>query len=640
MADQTEDFLARYIMTPGTSLQRTLDAYGKGPFCASCHNMLYPLPPETLTPRPKRMGGVSEMEPGLKRLTDSPGRDVGAVYCPKGEKIVWATDSLGNWTLWMMNDDGSNKKQLTPSNVISGWPSWSPDGEEIAYWSWDLTSNSSDIWKMKSDGGAKVKLTTDGNFKGPPVWSPRGDRIAYTANQTGDMEVYIMNTDGSGKKQVTAGHNPEYFVEARVTWHTDGQRLYYQVVTMPLPPYTVTTIPNDVAFVEIYMVDTATGHERNLTPKLHENIRSVSPDGKKLTCISLRSPNYGVWIMDADGANQTRLTWHGMGDRRPLLSPDGREIVYWSLAYGNQPDIWMINVDGSSETRLTTSSYQDVYPSWSPDGKKIVFESDRAGNFDIWLLSLDRPLDVNLSFENSATQGGQGRVLLTVSLSRDAGGTLQLDKVALHFDWEAAGEYVENPISPPKTLSGPDDVYQVYIDFQVPEDAALGYHFYDVKVLYSEIVSGVAGPIKTYEHSAGDLSVGTTEQTQCDGLYVELRDRLEQLHTEEIERSISTGEAASEGTTPLKGYFDYLLKPDSECFLRANDEFYEAKYPYLGGDYVAALPHFQRAQTILGECPSEAATDQTQTGLLILLALLPVVAAILVTFFGFRTRRN
>jgi hypothetical protein len=103
------------------SLQRTHDAYGKGAFCASCHNMLYPLPPEELLHIPvQRIFEHVEMEPGLKKLTHSLGRDVGAVYSPKEDKIVWVTDSFGNWTIWIMNDDGSNKKQLTSSGVISG----------------------------------------------------------------------------------------------------------------------------------------------------------------------------------------------------------------------------------------------------------------------------------------------------------------------------------------------------------------------------------------------------------------------------------------------------------------------------------------------------------------------------------------
>jgi TolB protein len=236
---------------------------------------------------------------------------------------------------------------------------------------------------MKPDGSSKVKLTTDGSFKGPPTWSPRGNRIAYTSNLTGNMEAYVMNLDGSGKKELTTGHNPGYWVEARLTLHPDGERLYYQVTTFPLPPGTYPSIQDDVAFVEIFMVDIGTGESRNLTPRLHENVRSVSSDGEKLACISLRSPSYGLWVMDFDGSNQTRLTWHGQGDRAPRFSPDGKRIVYWSLEAANLPDIWMISTDGSNKTRITCNSHLDIYPSWSPDGRKIVFESDRTGNFDI-----------------------------------------------------------------------------------------------------------------------------------------------------------------------------------------------------------------------------------------------------------------
>ena len=267
---------------PGLNLQRMLDAWGKGPFCATCHNILYPLPPEQSPTQTDNFVESMGMEPSLKRLTDGSGSDVSALYSPKGDRIFWVTDSQGGWTIWSMDGDGRDKKQLTSNDVISGWPSWSPDGQEITYWAYDLTSKTADIWKMNADGSTKVKLTSDGTYKGPPMWSPRGDRISYTANQTGNMEVYVINNDGGGQKQLTTGHNPGYSVETRTTWHPDGVRLYYQALTFPFPPFTVTTISGDVAFVEIFMVNVDTGNESNLTPKLHENVRSVSSDGKKM----------------------------------------------------------------------------------------------------------------------------------------------------------------------------------------------------------------------------------------------------------------------------------------------------------------------------------------------------------------------
>ncbi|MCW4031847.1 MAG: DUF5050 domain-containing protein [Candidatus Bathyarchaeota archaeon] len=598
-------------LAPKTSLQRNLDAYGKGPFCASCHDMLYPQPPEELiipAPSPK-VYKTTTMEPGLKRLTDHPGRDVGAIYNPIGDKIIWKTDRLGNWTIWGMNSDGSEKRQLTSENTISGWPTWSPDGEEVVYWSWNLVSNTCDIWKMEVNGDPKIQLTLDGSFKGPPQWSPKGDRIAYTSNLTGNMEAYVMNIDGSESKKLTDGHNPNFWVESRVTWHPDGERLYYQVTTFPLPPNTSTIIPDDVAFVEIYVVNVDTGEQKNLTPNLHENVRSVSPDGKKLICISLRSPNYGLWVMDNDGNNQIPLTWDGaerdiqpnVGDRAPHISPDGKKIVYWSLKASEQSDIWMINIDGSNQTRLTSNLYKDIYPTWSPDGEKIIFESDRTGNFDIWQLSLDRSIVVNAEFENILVKGSNDKAIVTIEQSKDYNSLIKIEKIGIHFNWDSENAYVEQTFETPPILSKLDDALRTELEFSIPEDASLGYHYYDIKIQYGEVISGEEDSIKSYEHTSGDAEVGTFEQRQCDILYKEINTELEQLHNEAISRSFSVGQFPSETSEPLMGYFSFLTEPETDYYVKANDDFLKAKNLYIYGDYDNALVLFQEIKALLNE---------------------------------------
>ncbi len=623
------------IVTP---LQRNLDAYEQGPLCVGCHNMPYPLPPEQvplLVTRPAY--GPVDMEAGLKRLTYNSGRNVGAVCSPKENKIVWETDSLGNWTIWIMNDDGSDKKQLTSENVISGWPSWSPDGQQLTYWSYDPTSKTTDIWKMNNDGTSKARLTTDGTFKGSPQWSPRGDRIAYTANTTGNTEVYIINTNGTGERQITHNHTSTHFVTTLITWHPDGQRLYYQVITSPLPPNTFPTITGDDVFEEIFVVNVDTGYEANLTPQLHDYVRSVSSDGKKMAYISLRSPNYGLWIMNTDGTNQTRLTWDGKGDRAPRFSPDGKKIVYWSADFEIPPNIYMINADGSNKTWLSTSPYPNMYPSWSPDGKKIIFESSRVGSFNIWQLSLDRKIDADVRFDACLERGGRGIASLTIKPTVNTSSLIRVEKVGLHFYWDDDGKYIENSSLAPTNLSSQGNVFQ--IEFFVPENATLGYHFYDVKVQYSEVNDGVPGPIKVYEHSAGDLEVGTPEQAQCDRLYVELGGKLEELHGQAINRSFALGTATSEDTLPLKGYFDYLRGKDAESFLNANDEFNEGRYLYLAGDYGSALSHFQRVKTLVSQISLES-MGQSPSSLSVLLALLPVALIVAILTFHITRRRR
>jgi dipeptidyl aminopeptidase/acylaminoacyl peptidase len=354
-----------------------------------------------------------------------------------------------------------------------------------------------------------------------------------------------------------------------------------------------------------------------------------------LACISLRSFNYVLWVMNTDGTNQRRLTWNSTGDRDPRISPDGKRIAYWSLTSGS-PNMRMINVDGINNTMLTNSPYMNWYPSWSPDGRRIAFESDRAGSFDIWVLTLNQPLAARAEFETCAVRGGTGKALVKVRL-KDSSTSVQLDKVELHFNWAPDGQYNEVSTSLPKILSNEGDVYQATLNFTVPQSAGLGYHFYDVKVQYSSVKGGAAGAGGVYEDSAGDLEVGTPEQAQCDRLYVELGGNLEQLHGQAINRSYALGIATSEVTLPLKGYFDYLRKNDSESFRSANDEFNEGRYLYLAGDYGSALSHFQRVKTLVSQASFES-MGQISFSLSVLPALLPV--ALIVTLLGLHITRS
>ena len=113
----------------------------------------------------------------------------------------------------------------------------------------------------------------------------------------------------------------------------------------------------------------------------------ISPNHTKILFNSLRSPNWGLWLMDIDGKNPIRLTKDGAGDRTPSWSPDGKWILYSSYRSGN-PDIWIMDSNGNHQTKLTEGGLNDLSPTWNPNREIIAFESDRLGKFDIWLLNL------------------------------------------------------------------------------------------------------------------------------------------------------------------------------------------------------------------------------------------------------------
>src|SRR5215210_4106604 len=108
--------------------------------------------------------------------------------------------------------------------------------------------------------------------------------------------------------------------------------------------------------------------------------------------------NGEIYVMNADGSEQTNISNNPAFDGYPHWSPDGTKIAFASIRSGGD-EIYVMNADGSNPTRLTSNSATDYQPSWSPDGKKIAFASIRDGNDEsefnaIYVMNADDGSDV------------------------------------------------------------------------------------------------------------------------------------------------------------------------------------------------------------------------------------------------------
>ena len=107
-------------------------------------------------------------------------------------------------------------------------------------------------------------------------------------------------------------------------------------------------------------------------------------------CLGGEFGNCDIWVMDADGSGQTRITKTAVAQETwPTWSPDGSMIAFTSNKADEFQDIWVMDADGSNKIRLTTTLGFDAFPEWSPDGTQIAFTSDRDAVDDIWVIGSD-----------------------------------------------------------------------------------------------------------------------------------------------------------------------------------------------------------------------------------------------------------
>jgi TolB protein len=152
---------------------------------------------------------------------------------------------------------------------------------------------------------------------------------------------------------------------------------------------------------QVFTIDPSGGAPSQLTHVPKDRSAALpdwSPDGRRIAFQSDVSGDFGIWVMNADGSSQTRLTGRsGFGDFFPSWSPDGRRILYTHcaepLGMGFFPDcdITVMNADGSgSEALLRAGNWRDTRPEYSPDGRTIAFGSDRGGfQGAIWVMNAD-----------------------------------------------------------------------------------------------------------------------------------------------------------------------------------------------------------------------------------------------------------
>jgi Tol biopolymer transport system component len=153
---------------------------------------------------------------------------------------------------------------------------------------------------------------------------------------------------------------------------------------------------------EIYVMNADGSGQVRLTSNPADDIQPVwSPDGRRIAFVSFRDGNPEIYVMNADGGSPTRLTNNTANDFDPAWSPGGTKIVFsreLQLSNGGSDEIFIMNADGSSQTRITFNLTDDQNPAWSPDGAKIVFDREDSFSQEIYVMNANGSGQVRLTF--------------------------------------------------------------------------------------------------------------------------------------------------------------------------------------------------------------------------------------------------
>lgn len=260
-----------------------------------------------------------------------------------GQKGIFATkiayvkrNPRGGKDIWVVDFDGTNKKRVVSNGHLNLMPSWSPNGRYLLFTSY--MDGRPNLYKVEVATGRVHRLSQrKGTYTGA-TFSPNNKKIAFSwasARSEGSSDIYVMTNRGTKMRRLTKA----WGIDTSPTW---------------------------------------------------------SPDGKMLAFVSERFAHPHIFLMGANGGNQTRLTYKGDYNQEPRWSPRHNEILFTARDERLQYDLFVITVDRNASgeiepkyRRLTQGQGTNLEATWSPDGRFIMFISTRYGERKMFLMSAD-----------------------------------------------------------------------------------------------------------------------------------------------------------------------------------------------------------------------------------------------------------
>jgi WD40 repeat protein len=273
------------------------------------------------------------------------------------------------------------------------------------------TSGPADIFSVEPLGGEPLDLTKENGFSEERPSASANGRVVFMSFRDEGWNIFLMNADGTGIVNLTKTKYPAV-TNFEPTISPDGSEVVY--------------MRQDSSGQDLWRVGADGSNPENLTEAVGEETSpEFSADGTRIAYVGSGpkpccDPEYNndIWVMDADGSNQTQLTKTSFPRQNlsPTWSPDGTKIAYTTTEAGGENGFHVMNANGSGDSGpLPSGSPVAAYNlSWSPDGTKIAYQPTAGG---LWVMSPDgtgaTPLVANTgaaypSWAPAGSSGGGG----------------------------------------------------------------------------------------------------------------------------------------------------------------------------------------------------------------------------------------
>ncbi|WP_122090806.1 amidohydrolase family protein [Halalkalicoccus subterraneus] len=314
----------------------------------------------------------------IRQMTDGFWDDREPQWSPNGTQIAFSSDRNENYDIWTVDVETGDLQQWTDDSSENFEPTWSPDGTEIAYVAdpageyGDGDDSPITIEAVNQDGETRTLVSGQmGQTLHSPSWSPNGEDLAYVRineqeNRTGDIDLMVSGS------QVTDGEDvfiftPHWLSTNEILYSADGN-----VRTLDLD----SGATSDVSFSATFDLPAVNYDQKSyefdntgtcevqgiLTPRL-------SPDGEHVAFIALND----LWLMRI-GQPPQRITDDPFYQADPAWSPDGRYVAYSSDENGTQ-DLYVHDLQTGENQQVTARDDAVVAATWSPDGSRIAFQN-------------------------------------------------------------------------------------------------------------------------------------------------------------------------------------------------------------------------------------------------------------------------